>query len=388
MGSGPSGGLRVICTVRDVSEYKRLRNFSEGALQATEEERRRIARELHDDTAQRLATLILHVRRLVDERDAHARTRAPRADPRGDRRCRRGVKRMARGLRPPEIEELGLALAITAHVRSLREAGHFEVDDGPGTPSITPERDGKLALYRIVQEALSNARRYAGVAGARAPLPGGRNGVVAEIEDEGQGLPAVAGRRVGRGPRPGGHEGARRHGRRSAHDRERTGEGTTVRVTVPAVRRRDTMAERISVLLVDDHAMFRAGIKALIEAAGRVEVVGEASSGDEAVDKVRELKPDVVVMDLSMPGSNGLEATRRIAALELDTGARADRARRGGVPRPRRGGRRERIPDEDERRHRPARGDPRRGEGPGLPAAQGDHAAPQAVQGGARRARR
>jgi two-component system response regulator NreC len=79
------------------------------------------------------------------------------------------------------------------------------------------------------------------------------------------------------------------------------------------------MAERISVLLVDDHAMFRAGIKALLEAAGKVEVVGEASSGDEAVDKVRELKPDVVVMDLSMPGSNGLEATRRIAALELDT---------------------------------------------------------------------
>jgi len=65
--------------------------------------------------------------------------------------------------------------------------------------------------------------------------------------------------------------------------------------------------------------MFRAGIKALIEAAGKVEVVGEASSGDEAVDRVRELKPDVVVMDLSMPGSNGLEATRRIAALELDT---------------------------------------------------------------------
>jgi two-component system response regulator NreC len=79
------------------------------------------------------------------------------------------------------------------------------------------------------------------------------------------------------------------------------------------------MADRISVLLVDDHAMFRAGIKALLEAGGKVEVVGEASSGDEAVDKVRELKPDVVVMDLSMPGSNGLEATRRIAALELDT---------------------------------------------------------------------
>ncbi len=75
----------------------------------------------------------------------------------------------------------------------------------------------------------------------------------------------------------------------------------------------------IRILLVDDHAMFRAGIKALLEGETRFTVVGEAASGDEAVDEVRSLKPDVVVMDLSMPGSNGLEATRRIAALGLDT---------------------------------------------------------------------
>jgi two-component system response regulator NreC len=75
----------------------------------------------------------------------------------------------------------------------------------------------------------------------------------------------------------------------------------------------------IRILLVDDHAMFRAGIKALLESESRMTIVGEASSGDEAVDQVRALKPDVVVMDLSMPESNGLEATRRIAALGLDT---------------------------------------------------------------------
>jgi DNA-binding NarL/FixJ family response regulator len=75
----------------------------------------------------------------------------------------------------------------------------------------------------------------------------------------------------------------------------------------------------IQILLVDDHAMFRAGIKALLESESRMTIVGEASSGDEAVDQVRALKPDVVVMDLSMPESNGLEATRRIAALGLDT---------------------------------------------------------------------
>jgi len=79
------------------------------------------------------------------------------------------------------------------------------------------------------------------------------------------------------------------------------------------------MAEPIKILLVDDHAMFRAGIRALIEAEDRLQVVGEASTGDEAVDRVRELKPDLVIMDLAMPGSNGLEATRRISALELNT---------------------------------------------------------------------
>jgi DNA-binding NarL/FixJ family response regulator len=79
------------------------------------------------------------------------------------------------------------------------------------------------------------------------------------------------------------------------------------------------MPEKIKILLVDDHAMFRAGIKALIEVEDRMEVIGEASSGDEAVDRVRELKPQIVIMDLAMPGSNGLEATRRISALELNT---------------------------------------------------------------------
>jgi DNA-binding NarL/FixJ family response regulator len=79
------------------------------------------------------------------------------------------------------------------------------------------------------------------------------------------------------------------------------------------------MADPIRILIADDHAMFRAGIKALLESEPLLEVVGEVSSGDEAVDQVRIIKPDIVIMDLSMPGSSGLEATRRIAALHLDT---------------------------------------------------------------------
>ena len=75
----------------------------------------------------------------------------------------------------------------------------------------------------------------------------------------------------------------------------------------------------IRVVLADDHVVLRAGLRALLEAEMGIEVVGEASTGDEAVDLARELQPTIVVMDLSMPGSGGLEATRRIVALDLDS---------------------------------------------------------------------
>lgn len=66
------------------------------------------------------------------------------------------------------------------------------------------------------------------------------------------------------------------------------------------------------VILADDHRIFRQGLRVLLEAQHEVEVVGEAGDGDEAVRLVRELAPDLVVMDLSMPGMSGLEATRTI----------------------------------------------------------------------------
>ena len=75
----------------------------------------------------------------------------------------------------------------------------------------------------------------------------------------------------------------------------------------------------VRVLLVDDHEVVRAGLEALLEATGRVNVVGQASSGGEAVTKVRALDPDIVIMDLAMPGMDGVQATRQIAALGLDT---------------------------------------------------------------------
>lgn len=67
------------------------------------------------------------------------------------------------------------------------------------------------------------------------------------------------------------------------------------------------------VLLADDHALFRAGTASLLRAWG-VEVVGQATNGDEAVEQARRLRPELILMDISMPGSSGLEATRVIKA--------------------------------------------------------------------------
>ncbi|MBI4287041.1 MAG: response regulator transcription factor [Chloroflexi bacterium] len=72
------------------------------------------------------------------------------------------------------------------------------------------------------------------------------------------------------------------------------------------------MGSKIRVLIVDDHALVREGIRAILEANPDFEVVGEAVGGQEAVDKTKQLKPDIAIMDLTMPGMNGLEATRQI----------------------------------------------------------------------------
>ncbi len=71
--------------------------------------------------------------------------------------------------------------------------------------------------------------------------------------------------------------------------------------------------QKIKVLVVDDHTIVRDGICALLTLAGDIEVVGEATNGNEALNKVRTLNPDVVLMDIAMPIMGGLEATRRIS---------------------------------------------------------------------------
>src|SRR3989442_1416455 len=76
--------------------------------------------------------------------------------------------------------------------------------------------------------------------------------------------------------------------------------------------------DRIRVLLVDDHTIVRQGLRCILATDEEIEVVGEAGDGRSAVDLAERLRPDVVVMDLTLPELNGIEATRRIYKQEKD----------------------------------------------------------------------
>jgi PAS domain S-box-containing protein len=227
------GQACVICTVRDVTERKRLRDFSEGALRSVEEERQRIARELHDDTAQRLATLMLRIRLLSRESEEARRSQALDEIREELLEAAEGVKRIARGLRPPELEEVGLRSALQAHLRGLKEGAGFEVEVEMDPVEHLLDAEGKLCLYRIIQESLSNALRHSGAPGARVVIQAGDDRVVAEVEDSGRGFSTSAAGLGGAGlGLVGMQERAVMLGGRVLVD-SAPGEGTRVRIEIP-----------------------------------------------------------------------------------------------------------------------------------------------------------
>lgn len=229
------GETRVISIVRDVTDRKRLRQFGAGAMQAAEEERRRIARELHDDTAQRLAGLLIRLRLVRETGDDGEREELLDQVREEVLASAESIRRMARGLRPPALQDAGLEAAIRGHVRDRLEASSLlpDLEIEPVADRLNGEV--KLALYRIVQEALSNVLRHAEAERVRIRVQGRDGRVVAEVEDDGSGFDVPDSvEAIDRGlGLLGMQERATLAGGRLEIESER-GRGTTIRVLVPA----------------------------------------------------------------------------------------------------------------------------------------------------------
>lgn len=185
--SSPNGE-RVICTVRDVTEQRRYREFGRAALRAAEEERKRLALELHDDMAQRLAALLLRVR-LASETETAERREALLAELREELvDTAAALHRIARGLRPPALAEAGLEAAIRADVRSRLADTDLDVELDLDSVGEALDEDQKLVIYRILQEAISNVVRHADASRLSIALARDGNRVLAEVEDDGRGF--------------------------------------------------------------------------------------------------------------------------------------------------------------------------------------------------------
>ncbi|HEX7091926.1 MAG TPA: sensor histidine kinase [Longimicrobiales bacterium] len=232
-----SGVIRVLNEMLDhlAAHRQRLRAITARALEAAEEERKRLAQELYSDTAQSLSELMIRLRLARARSDAAAGDAALDEVREGLAAAIERLRRYASDLRPPALDMLGLVPAVEAYARSLAGSVGLEVQvrTEPVAGLLAPEAE--LALYRIIQEALSNAARHSGAdrVEVRIERDGGR--VVATVEDKGRGFDLAEAERAGAIGLLGMEERAAWVGGRVRVESE-PGRGTRVEIEMPVHR--------------------------------------------------------------------------------------------------------------------------------------------------------
>jgi two-component system NarL family sensor kinase len=318
-----------------------LRQLSARLLQLQDEERRRIARDLHDVTGQKIAILSMSLDRLgrlvqsegaeVDETLEESREVV--------RKIGEEIRTLSYLLHPPLLDESGLGSAVRWYAEGFQKRSgiHLTVDIATDLGRLST--DVETALFRVVQESLTNVHRYSGSPDAEIKIFAEDEEIHLEVVDHGRGIEAgavpvpidgIASLGVGI---PGMRERLRQLGGQLEVDFGRN--GTRVVATVPLKKPDVAVAEmmeysadsgngqprldsdsrsdqRRRILIADDHEVMRRGVRGLLESHDEWAVCGEAFEGREAVTKSRELRPDLIIMDINMPGLTGIAAAQQI----------------------------------------------------------------------------
>lgn len=333
---------RVEVRTREVR--KRSRQLGRLALQLTQaeqDERRRIARVLHDHLQQILVAAKLRLGAAKHQPGSGANAAL---DEVGEliTHATEASRNLAVELSPPILYDSGLPAALEWLARRMKEQHGLDVelrikDDPPLDTHV------KAFLFHAARELLFNVVKHSGVLSASLEMSAiGVGRICVEVRDRGRGFPTAEWDQALSGSG---------FGLTGMRDRlallggtliVRAGEGTgsTIMLIAPsgadavlpetAVREEEESslrpaesappsvheegAPRFRVLLVDDHKILRAGLAGLLREQPDMDLVAEAEDGQQAVDYVKEYDPDVVVMDISMPRLNGIEAARIISA--------------------------------------------------------------------------
>ena len=231
-------GLHVIATVRDLTLRLRLKRFGAESLRAMEEERHRIALELHDDTAQRLSALLLMLRIAAGVESEEERQEVLEGVREQLLEAAESIRRIARGLRPPALSDAGLTAAIRGHLRDIESTMRATVEVELDTVDHLLSPDERLVVYRVVQEALANVIRHAEASVVGISLHRVGEFVSVTVRDDGRGFDPEAvtdGRGMGL---LGMQERAQTVGGTVTVESGQ-GDGTVVRLDIPVASRRD-----------------------------------------------------------------------------------------------------------------------------------------------------
>jgi len=303
-------------------------------VEAEQRERRRLARVLHDHVQQLLAAAMMRIQLAQQEprKGTISRTLAEVEELVQD--AIGAARSLAVDLHPPVLNDGGMVAALEWLARHMQRNHGLAVTVEGSSESELPAACRAL-VFDTARELLFNVVKHAGVDRARIRLVDSAvDEVQIAIEDEGTGFDLE---RLDSADDPLNHTGLLRIRERlqliggRVQIESSPGKGTQVTVQVPTLRagapeavemereilpvtEASATSNKIRVVLVDDHAILREGLASLLQRYTDIEVVGEAEDGQAAIEVAHLLHPDVIVMDLSMPRLNGIEATRKIVA--------------------------------------------------------------------------
>jgi len=321
-----------------------LRNLSGRLLRLQDEERRRISRDLHDVTGQKLALLSMDLSSILKHKNIAKDEEINRVLQESislSNDVNKEIRTLSYLLHPPLLDELGLSSAVEWFAQGFENRTGIPVDVDIPSNLVRLAPDAEVALFRIVQESLANVHRYSGSATAYVRARSDGKELKLEIGDFGKGMSqeSKSQHRASVAPLGVGIQGMRERVRQLSGTLEITsqpGSGTLVTASLPIgspqavipescpgsgfhehqeMPSRESAASegwRKRILIADDHDVLRRGIRTMLESDPSLEVCGEAVDGRDAVEKILNQAPDLVILDINMPIMNGLDVLRQI----------------------------------------------------------------------------